>query len=246
MNRSEFRSPDPYGVARLLANDSDFQRSVIHFSEPDSDQATAPDPRIDCLTKQAPLAELLAGSMVYCERVLPKLPVEKIAASLTMSFLMLLLFIVVKRAPLVRLHVESNEVTTTITTGPDDDVRAQFKRAERLALAQQRRLRGYRGPSRGLARNARSTYFAYLEVLHRMTPAAIWDHWLELTRSWLAGAVPKKSSPRRDAYIEWRATSQKREDLEETNIRATLRAWRTRHEGSAMTLGLVANVAAAG
>jgi hypothetical protein len=52
------------------------------------------------------------------------------------------MFIVVKRAPLVQLDVESNEVTSTITTGPDDDVRAQFERAERLALAEQRRLRG--------------------------------------------------------------------------------------------------------
>ncbi|SRR6266545_1205671 len=181
MNRSDFRSPDPYGVARLLANDSDFQRSVIRFSAPDNDRATAPHPQGDRLAKQARLVELLAGCMVHCERIIPKLPVEKIAASLSMSWLMLLLFIVVKRGPLVQLDAESNEITTRITTGLDDDVRAQFKRAERLALAEQRRLRGYRGPSRGPARNSRSTYFAFLEVRHGVTPAEIADDWFRLT-----------------------------------------------------------------
>jgi hypothetical protein len=234
----QVRIPGPYGVARLVANDSYFQHSVIRLNTEHDVPATALDARVDRLANKAPLVERLAGCMVYCERVLPKLPIERMAATLWMSFVMLLLLIVVERA--------RNEITTTIKTGIDDDVRSQFKLAERLALAQQRELRGYRAPSRGPARNARSTYFAYLEVLHGMKPAAVRDQWLELTSSWLAGAVPQTSSPEWDAYIEWQAVSRQPEVLEETNIRVTLRAWRARHESSATTLGLAANTAPAG
>jgi hypothetical protein len=201
---------------------------------------------MDRLATKAPLIHLLAGCIVFCERVLPKLPPEEVAASLVACFVTFLMFIVVKRAPSVQLDAQSNEMTTTIRTGPDDDVRAQFKHAERVARAEQRRLRGYRGRSHGPARHARSTYFAYLEVLHGMRPAAIPGHWLELTTRWVAGAGPQTSSPEEDAYIEWRANGRQLEVLEASNIAATLRAWRARHQGSEVTLGLAADVAVAG
>jgi hypothetical protein len=79
-----------------------------------------------------------------------------------------------------------------------------------------------------------------------MRPAAIREHWLELTTRWLTGAGPQTSSPDGDAYIEWRAKSQQIEVLEATNIAMTLRAWRARREGSEMMLGLAADVAVAG
>lgn len=224
----------PFRVARLLANDPDFVRHVEQTNAAGTHSSERADPQFEEISTRAPLLYHLAGLIAWCERIAPKLPVGKYAAPLVALFVLLLLHIVTKSAlsePSVELDPEGTELFVKIPIGPDDDVDEQFKRARRQAKARQPELLGYRAPSRGPARNARSTYFAYLEVLREMIVSAMIDHWEELTSSWSDGAVPAKPAPEWDAWSEWQAESGQPECLIETNVYAGLRSWRAQHEG---------------
>ena len=234
MIRSESAFPCPFSVAPLLARDHDFVRHVEQTVEAGTHSSERSDPQPEEISTQAPLLYHLAGLIAWCERIAPKLPVGKAARPLVAIFILLLLTIAARSAlsePSVELDAEGNALFVKIRIGPDDDVDEQFERAKRLAKARQPQLLGYRAPSRGPARNARSTYFAYLGLQRKMSVPARIGHWEELSASWSDGAVPAKSAPEWDAWSEWQAKSGRPECLTETNVYASLRSWRAQHEG---------------
>lgn len=234
MIRADSAAPSPFSVARLLASDPDFVSHVEQTSEARAHSPERADPQSEEISTRAPLLYHLAGLIAWCERIAPKLPFGKAAGALVAIFFMLLLNVVTKSAlsePSVELDAEGNELFVKIRIGPDDDIDEQFKRAKRQAKARQPELLGYRAPSRGPVRNARSTYFAYRELQREMRVPAMIDHWEKLTSSWSDGAVPEKSAPEWDAWSEWQAESGQPECLTGTNVYAGLRSWRAQHEG---------------
>ncbi len=221
-----------YDVALLLASDPDFARRVEQLSEAGTDPSESPDSKLERISKRAWPVYMFARVIVWCERIAPKLPVEKAAGLLWLLCMLVLLYVVTRRVsePTIEQDAESNRLIVKIPIGPDDDVGEQFKLARRLAREQQPRLLGYRAAPRGPARNERSKYFLYLALSKEMRAPAIIDHWQKFTTSWSEGIVPRESAPEAAAYREWLVESGEPEGLEPTNVNAALRSLRAHHE----------------
>lgn len=224
---SSFAVPDPFDVALVLARDPHYIVRVERTSGDAGDAADAALGPLEHVAKRAPLVDLLAGLIVWCRGIAPKLPAEEVLGRLTALFVLLLLLIFVQSAASIELDVARNRLVVKIPFGPSDDLRKKFGRAKREAKALLPQLRGHRAPSRGPARHARSRYLAVRALSRRMSAPALAEHWYALTSAWSKGSSPRGDAQEWDAFREWQPKGEP-EKLDLRNLRRALRGQRER------------------